>query len=181
MKRNLTLSGGGLAALMFIPIIIDASKGASFNPLSFFLWSGLSLVLTMVLMRSGESWILPASWVVSDIIVGIALLTYFRQSATIGLHEITVMILIVICTILWITSKTWVATIACTSALTLAAVPQAIDIYQHPEHASWRIWAIYFISNTLAFFGGKTWSIEDRLPAGVSMVLCLVFVWFSLR
>lgn len=181
MKKYLTLSGGIIAGLMFIPIIVDAIRGASFNPVSFLLWSGLSLVLTLVLIKSGDSWILPACWVVSDCIVGTVLLFGLHQKATFGTHEIVITVLIVVCTVVWLTSKTWVATVACTTALVLAALPQTFDIYRHPEHASWKIWAIYFVSNTLAFLGGQRWNIEDRLPAGISMVMCVIMTHLSLR
>lgn len=181
MKKFLTYGGGLIAALMFIPIFRDAAGGASFNPLTFLLWASLSLVLALTLRKEGYAWLLPAAWLFSDALVGVVLMTKFDQKITWSQHDIAVAVMVVICTVAWLTTKTWVSTVFCTTALMLAAIPQTVDIYHHPEHASTKVWAAYFVSNAMAFFGGKKWCVEDRLAAGASTVLCALMVFLSLR
>ncbi len=181
MKKFFRRSGGLIATFMFIPIFIGAEQGGKFNPLTFLLWSALSGVLFMTVRKNKEARVLPACWTIADGFTCLVLVLYFKQAAAFGRNEMMTVLLILICTVLWLTTKTWVSALACTVSLMLAAVPQVVDIYGHPESADWRVWSGYLVSNLLAFLGGEKWTIEDRAPAGASCLLCVLMIVLSVR
>jgi hypothetical protein len=70
--KNTCVKLGGLGALLIcLPVMWRIHEGDKFNPLSFFLWSALSVVCAIVLIRAkkgGHTMVL--GYVLSDFLIG---------------------------------------------------------------------------------------------------------------
>ena len=73
------------------------------------------------------------------------------------------------------------ATISSTLAVVIAGLPQIKDSWKKPDRPTSFIYLGYTVVNTLFFFGGKTWSIEERFYPGCMIGLCLVITLVAFR
>jgi hypothetical protein len=83
-------------------------------------------------------------------------------------------ILVFICIYLWQYSGPTAVTILGTVAVIIAAFPEIIDTYKHPEENSLVVWLGFTASCIVSFFAGKSWAIEEWFYPGCCSILCFV-------
>jgi hypothetical protein len=176
--KNLCVKISGLGALLIcLPIIYRIWQGDQFNPASFFLWSGLSVVCTIVLWRAKKGGhVLLGCYVLSDLTIAICALLKQGQM-TFGKFEWFVAGITIACTglYLWCESrKKYTASVVSNGiACIIAGIPQAIDSLQNPEKANLVIVMLYTFISGLAYYGEK--NFNGKFIPGLS-VLYWIFI-----
>ncbi len=89
--------------------------------------------------------------------------------------------LVVTCLVVWIISGPTVATVAGTTAVAIACIPQFIDTYREPWKSPLLSWSGFMIANALVTAGGAEWSIEERLYPAVCTLLTTAVVLLTVR
>lgn len=174
----------GALAIAF-PILFKIHEGETiFNPLSYFMWSSLSVLAAVVLYRAGEGgWQLLAAYWASDF--SIASYAYFKaRKLEFGWFEGFVIGLVAVCTIIWLRCETKrrysgqtdyrASVIANATALMLAGVPQVWDAWKKPNEVSMFIAWSYIGISVASFFGES--KFNGRLVPGVSIVYWIVIM-----
>lgn len=171
------LSGIG-ALLICIPVIYRISQGDLFNPASFFLWSLLSLVCVVVLVRAKKGgYMLMAGYALSDLSIGIC--AYLKNGkANVGAFEWFIVVLTVLCAAIYIhceikknfTLSVVVNGIACM----VAGIPLAADSFREPHKVSFSIITLYMIVSGLGYYGER--NFNGKFIPGLSIIYWLVIV-----
>jgi hypothetical protein len=177
----LKISGGALALLMYVPLIISAVRdnGAGQSFAMWALWAVLDTTVTLsLLVQRGNFW-LTAGFAAGSIVLALLLLVKGRFAW--GWLETVILLLVLVCLVIWKFSGPKVATVATTIAIGIAGVPGLIELWRHPQPAIARIWAGYTVANVLGFLGGTSWTIEERFAPGVFAVQTLALVAVGYR
>ena len=177
---TLAIIGGVVGILACIPLLLAISNGLKQNMISFGLWATLESMLAISLFEEKGEFIQLCGFALGSWLIVILCITK-KQKASWGKLEFFVIFLIACCIIAWCLGGSLVAVVATTCAITLAGIPQMLDIWKDPRNGSVPTWVLFEISNVLTFIGAKDWSIENRLFSGVGTIFCLIFVVLSLR
>lgn len=172
--KDLLVKLGGLGALLIcIPVIWRISQGDIFNPVSFLLWSSLSLVSAIVLLRAknGGHTLMFAYWL-SDLSVGVS--AWIKTGKIrFGYFEAFIVVLIMVCVFLWLwcekRNNLKPSVIANASALMIAGIPQFLDIFRDPSSVSLVICWLYLIISAFSYIGEKP-TLNARLIPGLSVI-----------
>lgn len=174
------LLAGIIAIIAYIPLvsgIIRNKVEQSFA--AFLLWTLLDSIATITtFLEHGNYW-LPFSNVVGTITVTL-LLVVKRKVSWSWIENMTV-VLVLICLAVWYYAGEQAGIIASSLAVVIASVPQMVDTFKKPSSTPVLSYIIFFIANTVSFYAGRSWTIEERFYAGCSMFLCLVIIVFALR
>jgi len=177
----LKISGGVLALLMYVPLIIGVlrDKGAGHNFAMWTLWAMLDCTVTIsLILQRGNFW-LPLGLAAGSVTLAILLL--FQGRFAWNRFETGILALVFVCLTIWIISGPKWATVATTAAIFVAGIPGMIELWRNPQPKLGHIWTGYTIANLLALAGGLSWSIEERLAPGVFAVQTVVFVVLAYR
>jgi len=87
-----------------------------------------------------------------------------------------VTVLVIACMVIWCLVNSRAATIASSSALLIAGIPQLVDAWKRPEEMPFLVYISYVLANGLSTAGGKNWSVEERFYPATATVLCFLFV-----
>lgn len=177
--KELCVKLSGIGALLICgPVIYRISQGDVFNPASFFLWSALALVSTIVLVRAKKGGhVLIAGYFLSDLIIGICA---YRQTGQMKMEafEWFVLAITATCTIIYLICELRgnlrPAVISNAAALMMAGMPQLIDFIQHPHQTSFVICGLYMLINVLGFYGERTFN--GKLIGGLSIIYWTVII-----
>jgi hypothetical protein len=174
--KNLCVKLGGLGALlMSIPVMWRIHEGDKFNPLSFILWSLLSLVCVVVLVRAKKGGhTMMIGYTVSDFMIGYY--AYAKQGRVVfGNFEWFIVGLTIVCSCLYVwceLKKNFApAVIMNAVACALAGIPQIDDIFKDPYQISFIICVLYASIAAISCYGEKP-TLNGRLLSGFS-----VFYW----
>jgi hypothetical protein len=177
----LKLAGGGLALVMYVPLIVSAvrNKGAGLSFAMWALWAVLdTIVTTSLILQHGNFW-LTAGFAVGSTVLAIVLLVLGRFAWS--RLETAILLLALVCLGIWTMSGPKVATVVTTLAIVLAGLPGMIELWRNPQPVLAGVWAGYTVGNLLGLFGGTSWRIEERFAPGCFAVQTMVMVWFGLR
>lgn len=177
----LRISSGVLGLLMYVPFVVrilkDGGKGQSFAMWA--LWAVLDSTMTISLIVQGGNYLLTAGFSIGSIILALILLA--KRRAVWSWFETLILASVVICLGVWKVSGPKMATVATTAAILIAGIPGAVELWRHPEAAVGRIWAGYAVANLLALFGGRSWTIEERLAPAVFTLQTLLMAAIGYR
>lgn len=175
---HLQLAAGILGLSANYPLIRDILSGkATQNFATFLLWASLDIIAA-VTTRDGN-FILPAAYAISGSTV--ATILAIKKQVSWSWIETGTTILVIACLILWKTKGEEIATVASSSAVVIATFPQARDTWKKPEETPVSAYLMFLVANSLSFYAGKAWTIDERLYSGCVTFLCLTLVIFSLR
>jgi len=178
--KDLCVKIGGLGALLVcLPVIWRIYEGDAFNSVSYVLWSALSLVCTIVLIRAKKGGhTLMACYVLSDLLIGVYAYVHTGQ-AHFGGIEWFIVALAAGCASVYV----WCeyrknfrpAVIMNGASLVVAGIPQMVDSFRHPEHVSILICSLYVLISAFSYYGEKP-TLNGRLIPVLSMVYWLVII-----
>ena len=178
--KNLCVKLSGLgAALMCFPVIWRVHEGDALNPVSYLLWSMLSLVSTIVLLRAKKGGAtLMAGYIFSDLAIA-AYIFVHKGRYVFGAFEQVIVVMTMVCTLFYLRckSKGNLTPSVILNALTIlcAGIPQVVDIFEHPFHMSYFICVLYFLISTLSYYGEQP-TLHARLIPGISILYWIVVV-----
>jgi len=177
----LKISGGGLALLMYVPLIFGAIRdnGAGQSFAMWALWAVLDSTVTIsLIVQRGNFW-LPLGLAAGSVTLAFLLLVKGRFAW--NWFETGILLLVLVCLAIWKFSGPKWATIATTTAIVIAGIPGMVELWRNPQPVLGRIWAGYTIANLLALWGGTSWTIEERFAPGVFAVQTVAFVALAYR
>ena len=178
---TLNLTGGVLVLLLFIPMIAVAMKddaaGQSFA--MWMLWTALDLILTVSLFEQHGNYLVSLGFAVGDAFMTVLLLVKGRFVW--GRFETVILVLVLGCLVGWKLGGPVTATVATTLGICVAGIPGLVELWKNPQRKVGHIWAAYVVANGLAFWGGRTMTIEQRFAPGVFAGFSLLMFLASRR
>jgi hypothetical protein len=178
--KKLSVRLGGLGALLIaIPIMYRIHEDDIFNPASYFLWSLLSLICFVTLIRAGNGGhTMMMGYFFSDI--SIAIYSYVKSGrASLGSFEWFIIVITALCAVLYIFCEMQKnfkpAIIANASACFIAGFPQIADSFRNPYQMSLVICGLYMLISSLAFYGEKP-TLNGRLIPGLSIIYWILII-----
>jgi hypothetical protein len=163
----LSTAGGILAMLMFVPLFMrilrESGGGQSFA--SWMLWGVLDAILVVSLIEQRGNFWFVAGFAIGDLAIA-ALLAYQRRF-TWGWFENLILAMVAICVIGWKMAGSQAAMIFSIIAVCVAGVPGFISLKRKPDRHTSLIWLGFSAANAIAFFGGTSMTMEQRLAPAV--------------
>jgi hypothetical protein len=177
----LRIAGGLSALLLFIPMIavILRDNGAGQSCATWLLWGALDAIVTVSVVEQHGNFLLPLGFTIGDTALVALLVTkrHFRWSS----FETIILVLVIGCIIGWEMSGPRVATITATLGICVAGVPGLVALWKQPQRTVGNIWLAYVAANLMAFFGGRTMTVEERFAPGVFAFAAFVMFAASRR
>ncbi|MBU6427211.1 hypothetical protein KGQ27_03165 [Patescibacteria group bacterium] len=169
-----------IALLLYYPLISGILKGEIKQSVAtWILWVSLdTIALVSIIMQKGN-YLLLVFYCTCGTIVTLSLV--YKRLFSWTRFESFVLGLVVICLVVWGLSGSRWATIASTIAVCISGAPQIRDSWRTPDRTTGLIYMGYVLANSLSFFGGKTWTIEERFYPGMMALLCLTIATASFR
>ena len=171
---------GAIGLVAYIVIIVGIFKAnvkQSFA--AFMLWAMLDSIATVTsVIEQGNYW-LPFSNALGS--TTIAILLAIRKQISWSRIETLTLILVILCLIVWFVAGEQAGIIVSSLAVVIASIPQMKETYAKPEATPVNAYIIFLLGNFVAFFAGKSWSIEERFYPACSVFLCVVIVVLALR
>lgn len=172
----LVWSGSLLALLTYFPLWYQIKIGTTEqNRLTWGLWGALDIIATITIIAQKGNFLLPAAYVIGSVMTVYFISRTGKKSAWTW-FETMVTLLVIICMVIWYFVNSKAATIASSSALLIAGVPQLVDAWRRPHEMPFLVYVSYTIANGLSTAGGKNWSVEERFYPATAAVLCFLFV-----
>jgi len=170
-------AGSILALLTYFPLWKQIRSGkAKQNLLTWALWGVLDAVVAATIIVQKGNFLLPVVYT-----IGSTLTVYFilkaGNKAAWTWFETMVASLTIASMVIWYFSGGKVATVASTTAMLIAGIPQLNDAWKKPQDMPFLAYISYSIANCLSTAGGKSWAIEERFyPAGATVFCFLIAV-----
>lgn len=146
---------------------------------TFMLWLALDVVILTALIQQNGNYLVYVVFTIGTLFVNIALI--LKKQFEWDYFDIFVVVLVFICIRIFYVSGPYGATIATTTALTIAALPQLRSTWREPEKTPTLPYFLFFLASLLAVILAKEWSVPERLPQTSSMLFSLIMVIISLR
>lgn len=174
-------AGSILALLTYYPLWKQIRSGeAKQNLLTWALWGILDAVVAATIIVQGGSFLLPVTYG-----VGSTITVYFiwkaGNKAEWTWFETMVATLTIVSMVVWYFSGGKMATIASTTAMVIAGIPQLIDAWKKPQDMPLLAYSSYFIANCLSTSGGKSWAVEERFYPVSAAIFCFLIVALATR
>ncbi|MEK9131565.1 MAG: hypothetical protein AAB447_01500 [Patescibacteria group bacterium] len=179
-EQFFVFSSLAVAMLTYVFLIKGLFKEIEQSFATWFLWALLDLIAALSMLFKGGNYQLALFYTFfGALITGILL--YKKQFSWTWL-ETVISALVVVCLIIWSVSGDRAATVASSTAMAIATIPQLVAAWKKPETAgSPYIWGGYTVANILSFLGGKSWTIEERFYPMVCIGLCVALTVLTCR
>jgi hypothetical protein len=176
----LKITGGLLALLLFIPLVMSVLKeGAEGQSCAtWFLWGLLDTVLTISVIEQHGNYFLPLGFAIGDVVLVVLLLIKGRFRW--GLFETAILAMVIGCLVAWKLTGPKMATISATMGVCVAGIPGWLAMLKHPQSKVGNVWAGYILANALSFFGGTAMTIQERFAPGI-FALCSLAMFAASR
>lgn len=176
MKSTLAKLSVAIAALsygyMTVTTSMGSGEGLSFT--TFILWSFLAGIACYNLIKEKGSWGIAAMYTAGATSVAVTLICKGRMAWS--NIDTLIAILVAICVYLSKTKGPKWGLIASVAAGVIAGIPFIILTWKNPATSPIIPNAGFLIGNSLSFFAGKTWKMEDRLYGGANAAACILLV-----
>jgi hypothetical protein len=146
---------------------------------TWFLWLILDVVTLIGIVAQHGNYLLLA--VFSGGTICVTLLLIYKKQFSWGLFETFVGILVAMCILILLTAGPYVATIAGTTALAAAGIPQLIATFKDPKSTPSIAYFLFGASSLLSVIGASGWTVQDRLFPMFSTIYCFIVMLLSLR
>lgn len=175
------LIGSLIAVLTYFPLWKQIRAGkVEQNLLTWALWATLDLVVAATIIVQSGSFLLPIAYFVGSTIT-VFFIIKSKGKASWTWFESLVASITIVSMVIWYFSGGKVATVASTSAMIIAGIPQLIDAWKKPHSMPFMAFCAFLLANLLSTAGGSDWSIKERFyPASVA-VYCFLIVLVSSR
>lgn len=177
-------AGVFIQAFMFIFVVRASKKGVHFNPLTYILYAGLSVVTLVVTIFEKGNWMLVLSWIFCDTIISTHLVRK-NEKPNFGNFEKAVVLMTICTAAVYAISKYYghgvIAVYACTVSLSIACIPAMLDYKRKPLDVDLFVWTLYTVSNFFCFFGRRPMNVENSFIPGVIGALCAITLYWGLR
>lgn len=169
-----------IALLLYYPLISGILKGEIKQSVAtWILWVFLDTIALVSIILQKGNYLLLVFYCICGTIVTLSLV--YKRLFSWTRFESFVLGLVIICLVVWSLSGSRWATIASTIAVCISGAPQIRDSWRTPDRTTGLIYVGYILANGLSFFGGKTWTIEERFYPGMMALLCLTIATASFR
>lgn len=174
--------GSGILALgAYVPLWKQIRSGtAKQNLLTWILWGMLDAIASGTIIVQSGNFVLAAAFAIGSLLTAVVIAHSDRKFLWTW-FETMVTLLVTTCLLVWYVSGSRVATIASTTALFVAGIPQLKDAWRRPEEVPTLPYAVWAVADILSLAGGKTWSIEERLYPLSALIICFAIAAVSLR
>jgi hypothetical protein len=160
-------------------MVITTAKGTGegLSLTTFGLWSALAWITSFTMLKQKANPAVPIIYGVGAASTTLVLLIKGRYGWT-GLDTV-IAVLVILCIVLWLTNGERWALILSVAAAVIAALPFIIMTWKSPANSPIIPNAGFLLANALALISAKAWTLEDRLYAGVNVIVCslLVIPW----
>lgn len=173
-------AGVALSILLYRLIIKDVLRGILRQSLvTWSLWGALDLITLVSIIVEKGNWLILAIYVMGSLVV-CSSLAYKRQFAWTWLESF-IITLVGLCLLVWYYLGPTATTIAGTTSVALATLPQLKESWFTPNRKSVRIWAGFLIVNIFFFLGGASWEVKEVLYPLVCVGLCTALMVVNQR
>lgn len=176
----------GLCAYIPIGVFIiqDKRKGRNdYSFASFMLWAFLDGIATGAYYLQKGDYILPALFTLGS--TGISIFLLILKQKEWGKFENFILVLVVICVAVWLTSGPYVAAISSTIAVGVAGIPQLISVISKPQRKAAIIWILFTFANLFFYFSKPGNDLDsfvlNRFYPLVNGTFSFVLIFLSLR
>ncbi len=173
-------SGSILAIVLYYPLIAGILRNQiEQSCATWMLWVTLDVIaVTSIILQHGN-YLLLVVYSICGAVVITALI--YKKLFKWTSFETLVLGLVIICLVVWYFSGPRGATIAATIAGAISGIPQIRDSWKKSDTMTGHIYLGYAVANGLSCFGGKAWTVEDRLYPAMAAVLCLIITSIAYR
>ncbi len=177
----LILTGSLIAVLTYFPLWKQIRTGeVEQNLLTWALWAILDLVVAATIIVQGGSFLLPIAYFFGGTIT-VFLIVKSKGKASWTWFESLIASLTIASMVIWYFSGGKIATVASTSTMCIAGIPQLIDAWKKPYSMPLVAFCTYLLANSLSMAGGSDWSIKERFYPALAAAYCFLVVLFSSR
>lgn len=177
----LVWAGSILALLTYFPLWKQIVSGkAKQNLLTWVLWGVLDTVVAATIIVQGGSFLLPVTYGMGSIVTAFFILKSGNKT-TWTWFETMVATLTIASMVIWYFSGSKIATVASTTAMLIAGIPQLIDAWKKPQDMPFLAYISYSIANCLSVAGGKSWAIEERFYPASAAIFCFLIATLAAR
>ncbi len=157
-------------------MVITTAKGTGegLSLTTFGLWSALAWITSFTMLKQKANPAVPMIYGVGATVTTLVLLIKGRYGWS-GLDTV-IAILVILCILLWLTNGPRWALILSVAAAVIAALPFIVMTWKSPANSPIIPNSGFLLANTLALISAKAWTLEDRLYAGVNVMVCLLLV-----
>jgi hypothetical protein len=174
-------TGSIFALLIYFPLWWQIYKGAvKQNYLTWILWAILDVIVAATIIVQDGNYLLPVTYAIGSFVT-FCLILRVGDKASWSWFETTIVFLVFASIFIWHSSGSKIATIASTSAMLIAGIPQLVDAFKRPREMPMAPYFGYFVANCLSVAGGKKWSIEERFYPTGAAILCLLIALLAVR
>jgi hypothetical protein len=177
--KDLCVKLSGIGALLIcLPVIYRISQGDMFNPASFLLWSMLSVVCVVVLVRAKKGgWVMMAGYALSDFSIGIT--AYLKSGkASIGGFEWFIVALTAFCAVIYVhceLRKSFKLSVIVNGiACMVAGIPVIVDSILNPYKVSFVIIGLYMAVSALGYYGER--NFNGKFIPGLSLIYWITII-----
>lgn len=175
-----SIIGGLLAGAVEVSICYRVLTGTiKQNFASWILWAALDGITAATIVCQKGNFLLAVVYSIGSAATAFAI--YKRRSIEWTWFETMATTLVVGCMLVWKISGAWLATIAGTAAVMTAGMPQIVDAYRNPTKSPLANWILFAIANMFSVFGGKEWSVEERLYPACCTLYCILIALVTIR
>lgn len=178
----LIFAGSLVSLLMFVPLWGQIRSGvAKQNLLTWVLWMALDVVLAAsIISQGGTGWLLPTVYAFGNAVtISVIWKTGGRGDWT--WFEAMVTFLTLASMIIWYYTSDAMATIASTSAIMIAGIPQLKDAWEKPREMPLRVYLGYLVGSMLCVAGGADWSIKERFHSVAATLYGAAIITLAMR
>lgn len=180
IKSMMMWASGLLGIILFLPLILGILKNKIEQSFAtWILWLSLDLIALISIMLQKGNYSLLVLYVIGSATTAFILICKKQFKWT--RFETFVTFLVLVCIGFWYTSGPRWATISSSIAVVISGLPQIKDSWNKPDRTTGLIYIGYVFTNTLFFFSGKNWTIEDRFYPGMMVPLCIAIAFSALH
>ena len=172
--------GVGIAILLYWKLINDILRGAVQQSLATWgLWGLLDAITLLSIVLQDGNWVVLSFYVLGSFVISGVLLYKWQFEWT--WLETLILSLVAGCLIIWYWQGAWFTTIAGTTSMSIATVPQIKNSWDNPNRKTLIIWIGFIIVNLFYFLQGTGWEVKEVLFPIASIGLCLILIFANLR
>jgi hypothetical protein len=179
VKKTLSILSVVVGALAYLYMVVTTAKGTGegVSLSTFGLWSALAWITGFTMLKQKANPAVPMIYGIGAGATTLVLLIKGRYGWS-GFDTI-IAALVVLCIVLWLTNGAKWALILSVAAAVIASLPFIIMTWKSPAGSPIIPNSGFLLANTLMLISAKAWTLEDRLYAGVNVIVCslLVIPW----
>jgi hypothetical protein len=164
----------GASTYLYLICKVTQGTGEGLSFTTFALWSALAAIISITMLVQKANPAVPAVYCCGATTTAIVLFMKGRMAWT--EFDTLILILVVLCVFLWLTSGPKAALIMSVTAGLVAGIPLLRIAWEAPLTSPVVANSGFLLANVLSFASAKDWTLKDRLYSGSNVILCLCLV-----